>query len=753
MSRSAALGVVLVALISVAVGMFTGCDENKGKGFLIPNNQPSVRLTAFPPDSGTAGYDVSFYWEGWDTDGEVDHFIYAIDPPDMYGSEDSVWTRTDDYSGSFLFQAVDFDTLYSWREPQVAKSWHVFVIRAVDDMGAISDPDYLAFNAATVAPRTQFTTPPPMGAVHSYMGSPQEVGLNVTFRWSGDDLDGLFNDVPVAYLFKVLDVSGKSETELVTFVQNDTTEWIRRGGGVNDRKMVLDFDDGHNYAVAVRAIDEAGAVEPLLLLNGNMMWVGARGSYSFPELTVRSSALGTRTWQGWGADIETYEATIGSRFELAVSGNADLYGGLVTGYSFAWDLIDLETNKVDPNGLEGWTPWSLSRKVITAELSEMRDYFLYIRCKDDGGSMTLSSIRFHVIPAEPTKNLCYIDDWRRYPRNTRDGEALDDEVWQTMLEGYNYGEDWDDVSWDEWDEDYSEEMPSLEFLSKFQVVVWSLNDNRSTALNQQSAWYQMNSVSNKNVLAAYMTGRVNGGERGKVWIFGRGVVESSLLCDLGVFCGYPYIVDADMNVDPDCGIRATTFVSEFMHITGEFSEIDKTSGGARINLFSNYSDRPDYIVVDSEGPGIPSDLYTRPPAAELYPNLPSRINPHPDWWVRTSGYYFEVLEYPGPDQEHQDLFYDPVEGKMTGLIPLYRVHARSSGSGANNKYCAFRYIPAEPEDPGEIVYFFFPMFPWRDSQIRATAKVVLSDWFGLPDPDAEAPGAGAAGMDAAETVR
>jgi len=82
------------------------------------------------------------------------------------------------------------------------------------------------------------------------------------------------------------------------------------------------------------------------------------------------------------------------------------------------------------------------------------------------------------------------------------------------------------------------------------------------------------------------------------------------------------------------------------------------------------------------------------------------------------------------------LFYDPVAEQMTGLIPLYRVHSTNRKSDAHNKYCGFRYIPSKPTDPGEIVYFFFPMFPFRDSEIRATAKVVLSDWFGLPDPDA-----------------
>jgi hypothetical protein len=58
-----------------------------------------------------------------------------------------------------------------------------------------------------------------------------------------------------------------------------------------------------------------------------------------------------------------------------------------------------------------------------------------------------------------------------------------------------------------------------------------------------------------------------------------------------------------------------------------------------------------------------------------------------------------------------------------------------SQSSAHDRYCGFRYIPSDPSDPGEIVYFFFPMFLFKDPQIRATAKVVLSDWFGLPDPD------------------
>jgi hypothetical protein len=391
----------------------------------------------------------------------------------------------------------------------------------------------------------------------------------------------------------------------------------------------------------------------------------------------------------------------------------------------------------------------MSRTTVPAVFTEERDHFLYVRCKDDGGGVTLATMQFHVVQIEPTKNLCYIDDWRKYPKDLAHGEPMDDDVWQAMLEGYNYGEDWEDVTWDEWEVPFSEHTPSLEFLSQFRVLVWSLNDDRSNAFNQQSAWFYMNDIDHMNVLALYMTRDIVDGERGKVWAFGKGLVQSSLLADLGYFCEYPYIVDDDMSCDPDCGIRRHSFATEFLHITGEFDTSDETSGGTRIAFYSSYwSDRPSHVFVDTAGPAIPEDKYTRPPAAELYPNLPRKLAANPDW-VSRSLRFFEVLDYPRPDQEKQYLFYDPVAGEMTGLIPLYRVHASYTTSDAHNKYCGFRYIPTKPTDPGEIVYFFFPMFSFNDNHIRATAKVILSDWFGLPDPDLNGGGADETGSEEA----
>jgi hypothetical protein len=354
-------------------------------------------------------------------------------------------------------------------------------------------------------------------------------------------------------------------------------------------------------------------------------------------------------------------------------------------------------------------------------------------------------MRFNVVQLNPTKNLCYIDDWRKYHDNLAYGEALDDEVWKAMLDGYNYGEDWSELSWDEWDAPYRVEMPTLEFLSQFKVVVWSLHDTRSISIISKSAWFHMNYLSTVNVLAVYMTGMGPGGERGKVWAFGRGLVESSVLPYAGNLCEYPFFVDEDMSSGSPCSIRRGMFAVDYLHITGEFNRHDVTSGGTQICISDNWYERPRHMFVDTAGPSIPKDLYTRPPAAELYPSLPTTLPLHPRWTRGWPYYYFEVLEYPAPDQEHQDIFYDPVTEQMTGLIPLYRFHSRRLDSRFHNKYCGFRYIPSKASDPGEIVYFFFPMFILDDVEARATTEVVLSDWFGLPYPDVPGTGVDGAG--------
>ncbi len=757
MRRLALLGMTAAAVGALSVGGLTGCGEDKGS--LMPNLLPGVELTATPPAGDTTSYDIEFHWTGWDDDGEVDYFEYIIDPPlevilDPTGFVDTLtWETTDGYSGKFTFFAPDYDTTTidepdrDFRNPQIGLGYHIFAIRAVDDMGArsvINDSSWVAFTAATLCPKTRMKSPPPVAAEGSYSVG-QEAGLRVTFRWEGSDPDGILSDRPVYYMYKLSDVGNPGDLwrEIDDRVLADTTtSWVTLDPGVT--QVTLELDNGHNFGFAVRGVDEAGAVEPLLVLNRNLLWLVARDKASFPALTVSSSAFGANEWRGWYIDIEEYEVPLGSMFEFSISANADWYGGLITGYSYGWNLTDPNTTATDPSGDGAWTPWSTSTTTIQAKFDEAQDQFLYVRCKDDGSGMTLATIKFNVVTLDPDKELGYIDDWRMYLPQQYPKDFFDDPNWQLMLRGYDYGRGWDDLVWDEWDAPWGEEMPPLQFLSQFETLVWSINDNRSLGSSQKSAWYIMSRLNTMNVLAVYLGSEAATGQKGKVWAFGRGMVESSVLPHSGTACEYPFAVNVDARLD-GCAIRPRDFAYDFLHIRGQFDKNEDQPSGARVDLYTDpISDRLAYAYLDDNGPAIADTSYHWHPAVDPTPyrNLPQRINADLRKPFGRTMLNFEVLEHPKPDAPSQVLFFDPWFQRETGLVPLYKFKALRSASKADGLYCGFRYITRGPTDHGEIVYFFFPMYPMDNDDSRQTAKAVLTDMFGLPDPDAVGSAAG-----------
>lgn len=734
-SEATAVLVFSMTCALLGCGIFGEDDDFSPWG--AANMRPSVRLEAIPPVGDTTRYVLDLNWTAWDDDGEIDHFLYSVDPPDTAGA-DTAWVMTDAYSATITFSTDAYDTttideFSDWKRSQIAVGYHEFVIVAVDDQGGVSAPDYLAFNASTICPVSHITSPPPMTTEATYQGVGQSVGTRVTFRWEGEDPDGVFNKKPVGYLCKLteLDEGWTNWKDVPNFLYYDQEPWVEVGPDTT--RITLDLEDGRCYGFGVRAIDEAGAVEPLLVLNRNLLWVCARESSSHPLITVGSTAFGSRSWLGMTIDPETYEVPRGSAYELGVSADAGWYGGLITGYSYAWDLTDLESTQTHPEGSGAWTPWSSALLTIAARFSDPWDRYLYIRCKDDQDVTSLAVIRFAVVSLSATKNLGYIDDWRFYPRTGAMGETLDDQFWQGMLSGYDNGNGWADLAWDEWDAPNGEGVPTLQFLSQFKVIVWSIGDRREIAPDDKSAWYRMNFINTAHPLAVYLGSENQSGEKGKLWVFGSGMVESCVLPYGGTLCEYPFAVRQAAPLT-SCSIRARSFAYDFLHIRGDYSSADRSGGGARVNLYADSNEHMDYVYVNADD--LPMPGYGLPPAAVLYPELPPRLEPDLTKYRANTMLSFEVLEYPGPDQERQYLFFDPWLGRRTGLIPLYRYDALDQSSKVNGKYCGFRYMPQNAYDHGQIVYFFFPMYPMYDSQARATAKVVLSDWFGLPYPGA-----------------
>jgi hypothetical protein len=757
MRRLTLLGPTLAALVVFAGGFLTGCESDKGTPPV--NILPGVELTATPPAGDTTRYDIEFHWTGWDEDGEVDYFEYYIDPPLEFIQNPATfpdtmtWRPTEAYSGRFTFYAPEYDTStidnpppgIDHRSPQIGLGYHVFAIRAVDDMGGrsiVNDSSWVAFTAATICPRSVITSPPPRAAEASYVGGAQEVGTRVTFRWEGADQDGIFSDRPTHYLYKLTTVQTPDQTApgwttVDDSLWNDPAPWVELEPG--QTQVVVELDAGYSYGFGVRAVDEARSIEPLLVLNRNLLWVGARERSAFPDLSVRSASFGNRDWRGWFIDIEEYEVPLGSIYEFTIAATADVYGGLITGYSYGWNLKDVEDNDTNPSGIGGWTPWSTSRTTIVADFSEeftnKQDVFLYVKAKDDGGAVTLATIKFNVVTLNPDKKLAYIDDWRFFPK-TMTGEGRDDLNWQMFMRGYDYGLGWDELVWDEWDAPYGEEMPTLKFLSRFENLVWSMNDRRELGADQKSAFYYMSFLNTMNVLAVYLGSEAEGGIKGKCWIFGNGMTESTVLPYGGNACGYPYPVNEDAPV-LTCTIRPRSFSYDFMHLRGTYDRNEDQPSGARVQQQKNAGDILSYIALDMNGPGIENELYVFDPDVNPgpYQNLPEQLRIDLSKPRALSMQQFETLEHPAPDAPVQMLFFNEWTERNTGLVPLYKFRARDRNSRADNRYCAFRYIPSGRNDHGEIVYFWFQMYPLYDDVSRQLAKAVLTDMFGLPDPD------------------
>src|SRR6185436_15653272 len=81
LTRATHFLVVLVTAISAVslTSALISCS-NEG-GVRVANRHPVVVIRGGPLQGSTASYNVRIWWSGWDEDGMVSHYEYAVDPP------------------------------------------------------------------------------------------------------------------------------------------------------------------------------------------------------------------------------------------------------------------------------------------------------------------------------------------------------------------------------------------------------------------------------------------------------------------------------------------------------------------------------------------------------------------------------------------------------------------------------------------------------------------------------------------------
>lgn len=411
---------ILLAGVSLA-----GCSKKSRMTFL-PNERPVVRLTDAPV-SPASRYFYAYHmnWVGYDPDGRVDHFQYAIDPPSVAGSETS-WVSTTKNDQIVFFKASTPDSFDS----EQASDFHVFVIRAVDNLGLNSAPVYRAFFSYTEAPTLSISAPHPSCLLDA------RVTPSVFITWNGQDPDGQFTQKPVRYMYKLFkdtnnefsyNVAIQNPDSLRRYYAPNFVGWDTTSAEttqVRFNKLV----PNSKYLFVVVAFDEAGAYSPVFSCNSNMltMSVGFAGSLG-PILTMYNQFFNYTYPSGGFSQDETRVVNLQIPAGIPVTynwfGTPDVEGATVKQYRWAMDIADLddETKRTnEETDVTHWSQWSLATTTatvgpfagLTDSTGKTESHRFYIEAEDINGLLSLGVIAFEVIKPTFDKELLIVDDTR-----------------------------------------------------------------------------------------------------------------------------------------------------------------------------------------------------------------------------------------------------------------------------------------------------------------------------------------------------
>jgi len=411
---------------------------------LLPNQRPTLEVTQAPVSANQPFfYGYEFRWAGFDADGRIDHFRYALDPPTTADAE-TTWVKTNDNRRSFLFPSSQVDTLTD----RTAEGYHTIVLQAVDDRGAFSAPVSRSVTSFTIAPIVQIVQPTP-----NHLFSPT-FGPSFRLGWKGEDPDGRGTNKPVKYKYKLF-YDGNPEFDFITLLVNPDSlrrryaptfsSWDSVGGDTTSVD-IRDLVPNRRYVVAVVAFDEVGAYSPIMNLDVNMLFfnVGFAGLVG-PKFTVfNESFFFSFASGGFSLDPATFirtEAAAGRplHFNWFATTNP---GSFVSGYRWMLDgnITDESDRKDEVTDTKHWSRWSAQTTGIDLAPIEpdgpSETHILYIEAKDNIEQVSLAIVQFTVVRALFDRELLFVDDTRLLGDKPVAGGCVDRPrgVWPTAAE-------------------------------------------------------------------------------------------------------------------------------------------------------------------------------------------------------------------------------------------------------------------------------------------------------------------------------
>jgi hypothetical protein len=431
----------------LALAVLTGCESPIDEPART-NEAPTVVISGGPPAGGNGDYHVRFYWFGSDPDGFVRFFRYAVD-------DTTSWVETTHASEVITVSANE---AYHGGADELAwgERYHTLFVRAVDDDGLASSTATRSFNAATIVPTVEITTP----VGEDDLGV-APVGTTFTVRWKGRDDDGTdpFRR-PLGYQLKLIAVDSFSEDSIraglfhsvpptgwsahrmVNLLIPDslrvpeprdgdtpfpplplgayyeTDWWPHVDALVRDEHF--DFEDlaPGSYTIAIRALDEAGATPPNDLLRftagfATRSSIGSLLNVSVADIPTRLLIRFSdgRVFVGpW--DVASVEVLAGDTFERSWECDASMYGETGGQTRFAFDLACEDCEAAD--GIGGWSPWkdNPNHFAFAFDRDASGQHELHIEARDRLDRRSRGVFRIYVVVPSFSRPALWIDDFK-----------------------------------------------------------------------------------------------------------------------------------------------------------------------------------------------------------------------------------------------------------------------------------------------------------------------------------------------------
>jgi hypothetical protein len=395
-----------------------GCSGGPQRLMEPANLLPVVRITAAPRDStircpaevGPGCYTIKLRWTGFDPDGRVKEFRYVIDPPTLSGV-DTVWHTTTEYGLEVALSANE--VIPGSGTPPFSRAYHVFVITAIDDKGAVGPSVWRAFFSYTQAPDVYIIAPLPSTILVPAVPTVIEI------HWKGEDYDAIANRQPAWYKYILL--SEVSEVRPVD-VQRDPGVLLRRFGprfsewdsvpGTVTTKRFSSLVPDHEYLFAIVAIDDAGAYSPVFTFTSNLLLFRSRVANGYGPVITAYNEFFQYTWRSSNCVCPPNELfievaptrPITFKWTIAPPEGADVYGS-----RWSLDIEDVldERPRESLQDLRHWSNWSILTPSATvgpfvgALGGVPEQHRLYIQARDNLGFQSLAIIRFNVATSSP----------------------------------------------------------------------------------------------------------------------------------------------------------------------------------------------------------------------------------------------------------------------------------------------------------------------------------------------------------------